>query len=40
MTPRVIIERYYELANAGKWTAWCDLFADGHDHGRTTCRPN
>ena len=48
MTPKVIIERYYELANAGKWTAWCDLFADdmvmdeqlaGHIEGLDTLRP-
>ncbi|MEW5871012.1 MAG: nuclear transport factor 2 family protein [Chloroflexota bacterium] len=23
-----IIRKYYEYANAGKWDAWCDLFAD------------
>jgi ketosteroid isomerase-like protein len=28
LTPKQIIERYYEYANAGNWTAWCDLFAD------------
>jgi len=22
-----IVNQYYELANAGKWDAWCDLFA-------------
>lgn len=47
MTPRVIIERYYEYANAGKWTAWCDLFAEdmvmdeqlaGHIEGLSTLR--
>ncbi len=48
MTPRVLIERYYETANAGNWTAWCDLFADdmvmdeqlaGHIEGLATLRP-
>ena len=48
MTPKVIIERYYEYANAGKWTNWCDLFADdmvmdeqlaGHIEGLDTLRP-
>ena len=48
MIPRVIIERYYEYANAGKWTAWCDLFADdmvmdeqlaGRIEGLATLRP-
>jgi hypothetical protein len=47
MTPRVMIERYYEYANAGKWTAWCDLFAEnmvmdeqlaGHIEGLATLR--
>lgn len=23
-----IIRKYYEYANAGKWEAWCDLFAE------------
>lgn len=23
-----IIDKYYETANAGNWSAWCDLFAD------------
>jgi ketosteroid isomerase-like protein len=22
-----VVNRYYELANAGNWDAWCDLFA-------------
>ena len=26
MTPREIIDKYYELASAGNWDAWCDLF--------------
>ena len=26
MTPREIIDKYYELASAGNWAAWCDLF--------------
>ncbi|MEW6754646.1 MAG: nuclear transport factor 2 family protein [Candidatus Latescibacterota bacterium] len=45
---RTVIERYYEYANAGKWDAWCDLFADnmvmdeqlaGHIEGLGTLRP-
>jgi len=24
---RDVVNRYYELANAGDWDAWCDLFA-------------
>jgi ketosteroid isomerase-like protein len=24
--PREVVTRYYELANAGDWDAWCDLF--------------
>jgi ketosteroid isomerase-like protein len=48
MTNRRIIERYYEYANAGKWTNWCDLFADdmimdeqlaGRIEGLATLRP-
>ena len=27
-SPREIVERYYEYANAGAWDKWCDLFAD------------
>jgi ketosteroid isomerase-like protein len=47
MTNRRILERYYETANAGQWTAWCDLFAEdmvmdeqlaGHIEGLTTLR--
>ncbi len=43
-----ILEKYYEYANAGDWTAWCDLFADdmvmdeqlaGHIEGLDTLRP-
>jgi ketosteroid isomerase-like protein len=26
MTPREIIDKYYEFASAGNWDAWCDLF--------------
>jgi ketosteroid isomerase-like protein len=48
MTPKQIITKYYEYANAGKWTAWCDLFAEdmvmdeqlaGHIEGLATLRP-
>ena len=48
MTPKQIINKYYEYANAGKWTAWCDLFADdmvmdeqlaGRIEGLATLRP-
>ncbi|MBN2561420.1 MAG: nuclear transport factor 2 family protein [Phycisphaerae bacterium] len=47
MTTRAVIEQYYELANAGKWDAWCDLFTEnckmdeqlaGHIEGRETLR--
>ena len=47
-TPKRLIEQYYEYANAGKWMAWCDLFADdmvmdeqlaGHIVGLSTLRP-
>ncbi|MEU3454711.1 nuclear transport factor 2 family protein [Micromonospora sp. NPDC006766] len=27
MNTREVVNRYYELANAGDWDAWCDLFA-------------
>lgn len=27
MTNREITEKYFELANAGKWDEWCDLFS-------------
>lgn len=27
MSTRAIVDTYYELANAGDWDAWCDLFA-------------
>lgn len=42
-----IVTRYYELANAGDWDTWCDLFAEdqrmdeqlaGHVKGRETLR--
>jgi ketosteroid isomerase-like protein len=42
-----VVTRYYELANAGQWDAWCDLFAvdqvmdeqlAGHVEGRETLR--
>jgi len=47
MNAREVVTRYYELANAGDWDAWCDLFtADqvmdeqlaGHIEGRETLR--
>jgi ketosteroid isomerase-like protein len=47
MDTQQVIDRYYELANAGEWDAWCDLFsADtrmdeqlaGHVEGRETLR--
>ncbi len=47
MDPREVETRDYELANAGSWDAWCDLFdADqvmdeqlaGHVTGRETLR--
>lgn len=28
METKEIIEKYYEYANAGDWSKWCDLFAD------------
>ncbi len=48
MSNRRVLEKYYEYANAGKWTAWCDLFTDdmvmdeqlaGHIDGLATLRP-
>lgn len=48
MSPREIMDKYYEFANAGKWDDWCDLFADnmvmdeqlaGHIEGLATLRP-
>lgn len=48
MSNRTVLERYYEYANAGKWTNWCDLFADdmvmdeqlaGHIVGLAALRP-
>jgi ketosteroid isomerase-like protein len=47
MDTRDVVVRYYELANAGDWDAWCDLFAvdqvmdeqlAGHIEGRETLR--
>ncbi|HEX6077554.1 MAG TPA: nuclear transport factor 2 family protein [Micromonosporaceae bacterium] len=47
MNTREVVGRYYELANAGDWDTWCDLFtADlvmdeqlaGHIEGRETLR--
>ena len=47
MDTRDVVSRYYELANAGDWTAWCDLFAAdqvmdeqlaGHIEGQATLR--
>jgi len=47
MDTREVVNRYYELANAGKWNDWCDLFAvdqvmdeqlAGHVEGRETLR--
>ncbi len=44
---RGIVTRYYELANAGDWDTWCDLFAGatvmdeqlaGHIEGREPLR--
>ncbi|MFI0421852.1 nuclear transport factor 2 family protein [Spongiactinospora sp. 9N601] len=28
MTPRETIAHYYEYANAGDWSRWCDLFTE------------
>lgn len=47
MDTREVVDRYYELANAGEWNAWSDLFAAdqsmdeqiaGHIDGRETLR--
>jgi ketosteroid isomerase-like protein len=47
MDTRETVNRYYELANAGDWDRWCDLFAPdqvmdeqiaGHVEGRETLR--
>ena len=47
MDTRDVVTRYYELANAGDWAAWCDLFAAdqvmdeqlaGHIEGQATLR--
>jgi ketosteroid isomerase-like protein len=48
MTPQETIEAYYKTANAGDWSAWCDLFTDdmvmdeqlaGRIEGLATLRP-
>ena len=48
MSTKEIIDKYYEYANAGNWSAWCDLFADdmvmdeqlaGRIEGLATLRP-
>ncbi|GIE95288.1 nuclear transport factor 2 family protein [Paractinoplanes rishiriensis] len=47
MDTKAVVTRYYELANAGSWDAWCDLFAAdqvmdeqlaGHVEGREKLR--
>lgn len=48
MPNRRILEQYYEHANAGRWSDWCDLFTDdmvmdeqlaGRIEGLATLRP-
>jgi len=48
MSNRRILEQYYEHANAGRWSDWCDLFTDdmvmdeqlaGRIEGLATLRP-
>ena len=48
MTNKEIIDKYFELASAGKWDEWCDLFSEdmvyqeqlaGRIEGRETMRP-
>ena len=48
MDARAVLDRYYELANAGDWDAWCDLFDPemvmdeqlaGHIEGLAKLRP-
>ena len=48
MKTKEVIEKYYEYANAGDWSKWCDLFADdmemdeqiaGHIEKLSTLRP-
>ncbi len=48
MNARDVIDQYYITANAGDWSAWCDLFSDdtvmdeqlaGHIEGLATLRP-
>lgn len=47
MDVRDVVDRYYELASAGDWDAWCDLFTEdtvmdeqmaGRVEGRETLR--
>lgn len=47
MSTREVIDRYYELANAGRWDEWCGLFDEnqvmdeqlaGHVEGLATLR--
>jgi ketosteroid isomerase-like protein len=47
MSPREIVNKYYEYANAGDWERWCDLFTEncvmdeqlaGHIEGLSTLR--
>jgi ketosteroid isomerase-like protein len=47
MNTSEVVHRYYELANAGDWMGWCDLFAEdqvmdeqlaGHIEGLATLR--
>ncbi len=47
MSTRTVVDTYYQLANAGEWDAWCDLFAPdqvmdeqlaGHVEGREALR--
>ncbi len=47
MDTKQVIDTYYQLANAGEWDAWCDLFAEdvvmdeqlaGHVEGLATLR--
>ena len=48
MSPKDVIDKYYELANAGDWDAWCRLFSEdmvmdeqlaGHIEGLAALRP-
>lgn len=47
MNTREVVDKYYELANAGAWEPWCDLFSSdtvideqlaGHIEGKETLR--